>query len=100
MAPKSNTAYVGIDNALEYVKQHPSNDQPDHLKDAHYKSASKLGHGVDYQYPHDFMYHWCPQQYLPDSVIGQHFYKNSHNGYEDTQANYLNTVRQNWRLPQ
>ena len=99
MAPKSNSAITGIDSALEYVRSHPTNDQPDHLKDAHYKSAAKLGHGVGYRYPHDFMSHYCPQQYLPDSVVGQRFYKNSHNGYEDVQASYLNNVRNNWQPP-
>ena len=100
MAPKSNSAISGIDSALEYVRSHPTNDQPDYLKDAHYKSAAKLGHGIGYRYPHDFMSHYCPQQYLPDSVVGQRFYKNSHNGYEDVQASYLNNVRNNWQPPQ
>lgn len=96
MAPKSNSAIIGIDAALKYIKNNPSNDEPDYLKDAHYKSAAKLGHGVGYIYPHDYKSHWYPQQYLPDSVVGQHFYKNSHNGYEDVQANYINNIRNQW----
>lgn len=92
MAPKSNSAYMGIDAALDYVKSHPANDIPDALKDAHYKSASKLGHGVDYKYPHDYTNHWCNQKYLPDSV-NTFFYENSHVGYEQQQANYQNSVR-------
>ena len=92
MAPKSNAAAAGIDAALDYVKRHPSNDVPDHLRDAHYKSAKKLGHGVDYKYPHDFPGHWVDQQYLPDSVR-EFFYKNFHMGYEAAQAKYLNELR-------
>ncbi len=92
MAPKSNAACVGIDAAMDYVRRHPSNDVPDHLRDAHYKSAKKLGHGVDYKYPHDFPGHWVPQQYLPDSVR-EFFYQNFHMGYESTQAEYQNGVR-------
>jgi len=92
MAPKSNSAITGIDNALKYIKYHPSNDVPDYLKDAHYKSASKLGHGVGYQYPHDFQNHFINQKYLPDSVI-EIFYKNSHLGYEKNQADYQNFIR-------
>lgn len=92
MAPKSNSAMKGIDNALNYIKKHPSNDQPDYLKDAHYKSASKLGHGVGYLYPHDYANHYVLQQYLPDSVR-EHFYNNSHIGYEQVQADYLNGIR-------
>lgn len=92
MAPKSNTACLGVDSAIDYVKTHPSNDIPDYLKDAHYKSAKKLGHGVGYKYPHDYPNHWCPQQYLPDEV-DDYFYKNSHLGHEKEQADYQNKIR-------
>lgn len=92
MAPKSNSACVGIDAAIEYVKSHPSNEIPDYLKDAHYKSAKKLGHGINYKYPHDYPTHWCPQEYLPKSVT-EYFYNNSHMGYEETQAIYQNNIR-------
>lgn len=92
MAPKSNSATTGISNALNYVKNHPSNDIPDHLKDAHYKSAKKLGHGLGYLYPHDFPNHFVQQQYLPNTVT-EYFYQNSHIGYEDEQANYQNKIR-------
>lgn len=93
MAPKSNSACASIDAAIEYVKNHPSNDIPDILKDAHYKSAKKLGHGVGYQYPHDFPNHWVNQQYLPDSV-NTYFYQNSHLGHEQIEADYQNKIRQ------
>lgn len=89
MAPKSNSMVMGIDAAMEYVRKHPSDDVPDHLKDAHYKSAKKLGHGIGYLYPHDFPGHWVPQRYLPESIT-ERFYKNSHIGHEQTQADYQN----------
>ena len=92
MAPKSNSAITGIDAAMAYIKSHPSNDIPDHLKDAHYKSAKKLNHGVGYKYPHDYKNHWCDQQYLPNGV-NQEFYENSHIGHEKTQADYQNKIR-------
>lgn len=98
MAPKSNSATTGICNAIDYIKVHPSNDIPDSLKDAHYKSASRLGHGVGYVYPHDFPSHWTPQRYLPESV-NRSFYKNSHVGYEQTQAEYQNRIRQTGHGP-
>jgi putative ATPase len=91
-APKSNSAITAIDSAMQYIRQHPSNDVPKHLRDAHYKSAAKLGHGVDYVYPHDYKNDWCPQQYLPDDVK-EFFYTNSHNGYEAVQADHLNRIR-------
>jgi len=74
MAPKSNAACVGIDEALAYVKNHPTNDIPPHLRDAHYKGASQLGAGIGYKYPHDFPGHFVPQQYLPDSVNATFFH--------------------------
>lgn len=95
MAPKSNSACMGIDAAIDYIKKHPTNDIPDYLKEAHYKSAKKLGHGVGYLYPHDYPNHWCPQQYLPNDV-NEYFYNNSHLGHEKEQADYQNFIRQTY----
>ena len=93
MAPKSNTSCVGISEAMTYVRQHPSDDVPDYLRDAHYKSAAKLGHGTGYLYPHDFPNHWVYQRYLPDCVGNTEFYHNSHMGYEQKQAEFQNNIR-------
>ena len=41
---------------------------PTYLMDAHYKGASKLGHGLGYQYAHNFENHYVKQQYLPDEI--------------------------------
>ncbi len=92
MAPKSNAAAAGIEEALRYVHSHPSNDVPLHLRDAHYKHAKDLGHGVDYKYPHDFPGHWVWQEYLPDSVHEQ-FYHPSKLGHEAEQIDYQNSIR-------
>lgn len=67
-APKSNSAYNAIDNALEYVRKHPTGAVPRHLRDAHYPGAKKLDHGKEYLYPHAYPGHWVEQQYLPESV--------------------------------
>lgn len=88
MAPKSNTSCAGIGAAMEYLKQHPSSDIPLHLRDTHYKSAAKLGHGIDYKYPHDYPDHYTIQNYLPDGIPTGLFYKNSGVGYEKSQNNY------------
>lgn len=93
MAPKCNTSCAGIAAAADYVAAHPSDDVPAHLRDSHYKSAKKLGRGIGYLYPHDFPRHWVPQQYLPDAVRGHVFYRNSHVGYEQAQADYQNGIR-------
>ncbi|TVV34608.1 replication-associated recombination protein A [Weissella cibaria] len=74
LSPKSNSAYTAIDAALADVRKGGTDDVPDHLKDAHYKGAEKLGHGVDYVYPHGYPGDWVPQQYLPDKLVGKHYF--------------------------
>jgi len=70
-APKSNKGYSALDRASEMLEIPVQ--IPDHLKDAHYKGAGKLGHGTDYRYAHDGKYGWVKQQYLPDELIGHRF---------------------------
>ena len=65
-APKSNAAYVAIQNAMENVKTTRTMPVPVHLQYRHYKGAAKLGHGEGYKYAHDYPKHYVKQQYLPD----------------------------------
>ncbi|MBO5429593.1 MAG: replication-associated recombination protein A [Peptococcaceae bacterium] len=73
-APKSNSVITAIDNALVAVQSGKIGAVPNHLKDAHYAGAQKLGHGIGYQYPHDYPSGWVAQQYLPDNLAGEKFY--------------------------
>ena len=61
--------------------------------DAHYKSAAKLGHGIDYKYSHNYKNHYCKQQYLPDELVGMTFYHLSDNGYEKTLKENLDRIK-------
>ena len=81
-APKSNSAYTAITEALNYIKENPTSSIPAYLKDAHYNGAKTLGRGLSYKYPHLFDNHYIEQQYLPDDLIGHSFYHPSDNGYE------------------
>ena len=63
-ANKSNSAYVAIDAALEDVKAGRTLPVPEHLRDASYKGAKRLGHGAGYQYAHDHPDHFVVQDYL------------------------------------
>lgn len=81
-APKSNAAYVAIQNAMENVKTTRTMPVPVHLQDRHYKGAAKLGHGEGYKYAHDYPKHYVKQQYLPGGMEGTVFYEPSDNGYE------------------
>ncbi|MDF1617072.1 replication-associated recombination protein A [Petrocella sp. FN5] len=80
-APKSNAA-LGIFSAMEDVGHIQIKTLPPHLKDAHYKSAKSLGHGIGYQYAHDFPGHFVKQQYLPDELVDKIYYEPSDEGYE------------------
>ncbi|MDB6121368.1 MAG: family ATPase [Pedosphaera sp.] len=63
-AHKSNSSIVAIDAALEDVRSGRTLAVPEHLRDAHYKGAERLGHGEGYQYAHDHPDHFAAQDYL------------------------------------
>ena len=81
-APKSNTAYMGIAKARADVRSRNCGSVPKHLRDAHYPGAAKLGHGIDYKYPHNFPGGWVEQQYLPDELMGTRYYIPSGHGQD------------------
>lgn len=92
-APKSNSAVMAIQKAMEAVKEEGMKSIPPHLQDAHYKSAGRLGHGTGYQYAHNFPNHYVKQQYLPDELVGRQFYHPSENGYEKKIQEYFQKIR-------
>lgn len=98
-APKSNASYLAIDKALDIVRKRENTGEgmevPIHLKDAHYKGAEKLGHGIGYQYAHDYPNHYVKQQYLPDAIKEEVFYEPSDMGYEKTIKEHFRTIKQN-----
>ena len=81
LAPKSNSACMGIFAAEGEEKTRSNWSIPLHLMDAHYGGAKKMGIGVDYKYPHDFG-GWVEQQYLPDELAGHVYYQPKPNGEE------------------
>lgn len=74
LSPKSNSAYKALDHALSDIRKGNSGEIPVHLRDAHYKGAKELGHGVDYKYPHNYKDHWVQQQYLPNTIKHKQYY--------------------------
>lgn len=91
-APKSNAVSQGIFKAMEEVQKTGNLPIPAYLQDAHYKSASKLGHGVGYKYAHDYPHHYVDQQYLPDEIKNDHFYDISDVGYEARLQNWFDAI--------
>ena len=92
-APKSNSAVMAIDKAMEVVRSTNVKTVPPHLQDAHYDGAGKLGHGDGYLYAHDFPEHYVKQQYLPDELLGETFYEPGTLGYEKTMKERLDRLR-------
>ncbi|MBU6317230.1 MAG: replication-associated recombination protein A [Acidobacteria bacterium] len=92
-APKSNRAALAIWNARSEVQGGAVGEVPPHLRDAHYKGAASLGHGVDYDYPHDHPGGWVAQQYLPDELVDRHYYRPTRNGAEADVADRMEEHR-------
>ena len=67
-SPKSNSAYEGINHALELVRQTGNLPVPLHLRNAPTKLMKQLGYGKDYKYAHAYEGHFVKQQFLPDEV--------------------------------
>ena len=93
LSPKSNSGISAVDSALEQVRAGGTGEVPDHLKDAHYKGASKLGHGTNYLFPHDYPQDWVAQQYLPERIKNaQYFHPKKTVRFEQARGN------QYWQL--
>lgn len=81
-APKSNAAYIALNEAIADVKKNPDKGVPPELRDASYKGAARLGHGKGYLYPHDFPGHFIPQKYFPEGMENKIYYRPSEEGCE------------------
>lgn len=93
-APKSNASYLSINAAMAYVRENKTAAIPAHLRDAHYKDAAKLGHGEGYLYAHDYPNHYVKQQYLPDEVVGEKFYKPEDIGFEKNIIEHFKQIKE------
>ena len=93
-APKSNAAYLAVDDAINTVRQTGNLPIPAHLQDAHYKGAAKLGHGTGYKYAHDYKDHYVRQQYLPYELSGREFYSPTGNGYEKKISEHMKKLKE------
>lgn len=90
--PKSNSAYMAIDDALRDLERNNAGDVPKHLKDAHYSGASNLG-VVGYLYPHNYPNGYINQEYMPENMRGKEYYKPKDNKYESSIKAYWNNVK-------
>ena len=81
-APKSNAAYLGINQALAEVRQSGALPVPMHVRNAPTSLMKNMGYGKGYLYPHDFPEGEGTQSYLPEAIAGRRFYEPKESGYE------------------
>lgn len=87
-SPKSNTAYLAVESALEEVKRSGNLPVPLHLRNAPTQLMKDLGYYDGYRYPHDFPGHFTRQQYLPDALQGTRFWNPADSPQERKLSDY------------
>lgn len=92
-SPKSNSVILAIDEALSDLENKSIGDIPNHLKDAHYGGAGKMGRGVEYKYPHSYSNHYVEQQYLPDNIRNKKYYDFGDNKFERATMEYWSKIK-------
>ena len=92
-APKSNAAYLGIDQAIAEVKKSGALAVPMHIRNAPTSLMKKLGYGKGYRYPHDYDGGFVAQGYLPEELSGRRFYQPKESGYEKSIKERLEWLR-------
>ena len=84
-SPKSDSAYMGINDALSLVKETGNLPVPLHLRNAPTKLMAELGYSDGYKYPHDYPDHFTPQQYMPDQLRNHRIWRAQHQPIEERQ---------------
>ncbi len=88
-SPKSNSAYLGIDNAIALAREKGNLAVPLHLRNAVTDVMKSLGYHQGYQYSHDFLNHFVSQQYMPDEVRERRIFFPQHSQMEEKLYQYL-----------
>jgi len=90
-SPKSNSAYMGINDALQIVRQTGNLPVPLHIRNAPTKLMEQLGYHDGYKYPHDYPGHFTRQQYMPDQLEGHRIWHAQHSPSEERLYNWMLT---------
>lgn len=93
-SPKSNSAYLAIDEALAIVEQTGNLPVPLHLRNSPTKLMKDLNYGKNYKYSHDYPNHFVEQQFLPDQLINKSIWKVQENPAEKKSGEWLRFL---WR---
>ena len=92
-APKSNSAYMAMDSALADIRKGEAATIPRNLQNKHFDGEDAAVKGQHYLYPHDYPDHWVKQQYLPDNLVGRHYYEYGDNKTEQTAKAYWDKIK-------
>lgn len=91
-SPKSNSAYLAIDNALALVERTGNLPVPLHLRNSPTKLMKDLNYGKNYKYSHDFPNHFVEQQFMPDELMKERIWKVQNNSAESKLGDWLRTL--------
>lgn len=92
-SPKSNSAYMAIDDALAKVKETGDLPVPLHLRNAPTKLMKQMGYGDGYKYSHNYANHYSDQEYLPEKLADTRFWNPSENPSESKMAALMSRIR-------
>ena len=93
LSPKSNSAYMGINEAMDDVSKGNIGPIPRQLQNKHFDGAEQQVRGQNYKYPHDYDNHYVRQQYLPDALKGKKYYKSGDNKTEQSFSARLDEIK-------
>lgn len=93
-SPKSNSAYLGINKAMQIVDETGTLPVPLHLRNAPTKLMKEIGYGADYKYPHDYPGHYVRQQYMPDELKNIRIWQCQNNGTENKLNDYMKSLKE------
>ncbi len=88
-SPKSNSAYMAINEALQVASKTQAEAVPLHIRNASTDLMAKLGYNEGYKYAHDYPGHFVDQEFMPEGLKGKVFYSPAENRHEDTLKSYL-----------
>lgn len=91
-SPKSNSAYMAINEALEVAKQTQMSSVPLYLRNAPTKLMEELGYSDGYRYAHDYPGHFVDLEFMPEELAGHKFYDPAENKHEDAFRNRLESL--------
>ena len=91
-SPKSNSGHIALDAALADVQKGLGGSFPRHLQNVHADTFTQE-RSQGYLYPHDYPNHWVAQQYLPDDLVGTHYYTYGPNKLEQAAKQYWDAIK-------